>query len=119
MYICEYVYMQLYMLRYLICVYVYMCICVYVYMYICVYVYMYICIREWSREYPCTVCGVIELFVSSGVVLRELVFRCVAPLASQGARSDAEATKLVAEVCQTWPRSASERPRDGAADRQN
>ena len=47
------------------------------------------------------------------------MFRCVTRLASQGARSDAKVTMLVAEVCHRWPRSALERPREGAAERQN
>ena len=44
---------------------------------------------EWSRAYPCTVRGVVELFASSVVVLRkpfdsDFVFRGVAPLSRQG-----------------------------------
>ena len=44
MYICVYVYMDIWIYVYMcICVYVY--ICIYAYMYICIYVHLYICIH--------------------------------------------------------------------------
>ena len=49
--------------------------------------------------------------------LNSVVFPGVAPLASQGARSESKETKLLPEVGQTWARSAPERPRESAADR--